>query len=180
MSTRATYTFIDEHDTIHVYKHHDGYPTGALDAIGLAFPYAWTLPRFEADDFAAAFVAGNKVPSFLSDELAKALNALYSQAKVNNFDFGTVIHFNLNVETASYMVSPHSKGGGVRLIAETDIKEAVSGDCEYRYEIYAKNGVVYVKGIELYGDEKVLFDLPYDEAMVWAKMKEAEPDEDED
>jgi len=60
MSTRAVYTFIQDGEAHHVYKHHDGYPSGAADAIANALPLAWPLPRFEADEFAAAFVAGNK------------------------------------------------------------------------------------------------------------------------
>ncbi len=61
MSTRAVYTFIDkDRPTYHVYKHHDGYARGAAEALAKAIPFAWKLPRFEADDFAAAFVAGNK------------------------------------------------------------------------------------------------------------------------
>lgn len=63
MSTRAAYTFIDregQDGTHHVYKHHDGYPSGALKAITAALRFAWDLPRFEADEFAAAFVAANK------------------------------------------------------------------------------------------------------------------------
>lgn len=65
MSTRAVYTFIgcaefDRGERHHVYKHCDGYPSGAADAIAAAIPLAWPLPRFEADEFAAAFVAGNK------------------------------------------------------------------------------------------------------------------------
>ncbi len=62
MSTRAMYTFKDEHTTVHVYKHSDGYPEGpgALSAIASACDYAWPLPRFEADEFAAAFVAATK------------------------------------------------------------------------------------------------------------------------
>ncbi len=60
MSTRALYTFKDEHGTFHVYKHHDGYPSGAIAHIEAAKPHAWALPRFEADEFAAAFVTGNK------------------------------------------------------------------------------------------------------------------------
>lgn len=60
MSTRAVYIFKDETDKIAVYKHHDGYPSGALDAINNALALAWPLPRFEADEFAAAFVAANK------------------------------------------------------------------------------------------------------------------------
>lgn len=60
MSTRAVYTFKDERQTFHVYKHHDGYPSGAIQWIEKAIPYAWKLPRFEASDFSAAFIAGNK------------------------------------------------------------------------------------------------------------------------
>lgn len=64
MSTRALYTFTDEqfgeHHEYHVYKHHDGYPTGALEAIENALANAWKLPRFEADEFAAAFISANK------------------------------------------------------------------------------------------------------------------------
>jgi hypothetical protein len=61
MSTRAVYTFIDKDSTFHVYKHHDGYPYGALRFIEKAKDYAFPLPRFEADEFAAAFIAANKV-----------------------------------------------------------------------------------------------------------------------
>lgn len=60
MSTRAVYTFIDGEDSYPVYKHHDGYPSGAAQWIAAALPYAWPLPRFEAAEFAAAFIAGNK------------------------------------------------------------------------------------------------------------------------
>lgn len=60
MSTRAVITFVDERDSFHVYKHSDGYPDDVLPAIGSAIDMAWPLPRFEAADFAAAFVAANK------------------------------------------------------------------------------------------------------------------------
>lgn len=60
MSTRAVYSFIDEHETHHVYKHHDGYPKGAAEFIEKAKIQAWPFPRFEASDFGAAFVATNK------------------------------------------------------------------------------------------------------------------------
>ena len=75
MSTRACYTFCDPNGSrYHVYKHHDGYPyhgqRSAIDGVlsecgGLVWienakPFAWELPRFEADDYAAAFVAANK------------------------------------------------------------------------------------------------------------------------
>lgn len=63
MSTRALYTFADDDGEYHVYKHHDGYPEGehgGINTIKKALLKAWPLPRFEADDFAAAFVAANK------------------------------------------------------------------------------------------------------------------------
>lgn len=60
MGTRAVYSFSDDRGTHHVYKHWDGYPAGAFDFITKAIALAWPLPRFEADDFAAAFVAANK------------------------------------------------------------------------------------------------------------------------
>jgi hypothetical protein len=60
MSTRACYIFRDEDDTCTVYVHHDGYPEGAAEKFVKALPLAWPLPRYEALDFAAAFIAGNK------------------------------------------------------------------------------------------------------------------------
>lgn len=62
MSTRALFSFKDSDSLITVYKHYDGYPEkrGAYGFIAKAVGFAWELPRFEADDFAAAFVAANK------------------------------------------------------------------------------------------------------------------------
>jgi hypothetical protein len=60
MSTRATYEFVDQYGSHTVYKHHDGYPEGGLQWIYKALEFAWPLPRFEADDFGAAFIAANK------------------------------------------------------------------------------------------------------------------------
>ena len=60
MSTRACYIFKDQYDAVCVYKHHDGYPEGAKEHIAKALEFAFPLPRFEADEFGAAFVAANK------------------------------------------------------------------------------------------------------------------------
>lgn len=60
MSTRAVYTFTNGKEEYHVFKHHDGYPSGAAEFIEKAISLAWALPRFEPDEFAAAFVAANK------------------------------------------------------------------------------------------------------------------------
>ena len=63
MSTRAVLTFVDTDNQFHVYKHGDGFPGGKWGQIAClkrALAYAFPLPRFEADDFAAAYVAANK------------------------------------------------------------------------------------------------------------------------
>lgn len=60
MSTRACYSFTDDYQTFHVYKHHDGYPKGAAEAIAKGMAMAWEMPRFEASDAGAAFVAANR------------------------------------------------------------------------------------------------------------------------
>lgn len=63
MSTRSVISFHDKDEqktTFHVYKHCDGYPEGIWDALNLAKPFAWEWPRYEAMEFAAAFVRGNK------------------------------------------------------------------------------------------------------------------------
>lgn len=64
MSTRAVYTFRDimnDGEQYHVYKHHDGYPQGAMQWIRNAIPFAWQTPRFEPSEFACAFICGNKM-----------------------------------------------------------------------------------------------------------------------
>ena len=60
MGTRAVYFFEDDSGMYGVYKHYDGYPQGAAQHIEAAKDWAWKFPRFEADEFAAAFVAANK------------------------------------------------------------------------------------------------------------------------
>lgn len=60
MSTRATITVADKHDSFDIYQHHDGYPDGPhglVRHIAMARRLAWDLPRFEAADFAAAIIA---------------------------------------------------------------------------------------------------------------------------
>ena len=60
MGTRAVYFFEDDGGMYGVYKHYDGYPQGAASHIEAAKDWAWKFPRFEADEFASAFVAANK------------------------------------------------------------------------------------------------------------------------
>lgn len=63
MSTRATIQVSDIDGEHTLYRHHDGYPDtehGVLATLRQALPFAWPLPRFEADEFAAAIVAAWK------------------------------------------------------------------------------------------------------------------------
>lgn len=64
MGTRSIWTFKDTFQTppVHVYVHYDGYPTGAAGYLEktLESGRVWPLPRYEADEFAAGFVAAIK------------------------------------------------------------------------------------------------------------------------
>ena len=65
MSTRAVYTFIDDEEKFSVYNHWDNYPEntkgyGAYAFIESAKKFAWDLPRFEASEFATAFIRAIK------------------------------------------------------------------------------------------------------------------------
>ena len=109
MSTRAMYQFKDERGIYTVYKHHDGYPEGAAGFLKKTLSHAWKLPRFEADEFAAAFISANKRGSFESQ-----YHYIGWPHKMDDYDFG----------------------GGIRLVAKSGKnawKEAA--DIEYRYLI---------------------------------------------
>ena len=117
MSTRAIYTFKDDASTIHVYKHHDGYPEGAAQHLESAKAYAWALPRFEADEFAGAFVAACKAEAKESRDEYTKKTGQSAKALGDNFT-----------------------GGGIRLIGVSPEGKAIqphrfAGDVEYRYEI---------------------------------------------
>lgn len=65
MSTRCTITVRDrkgDNESFSVYRHQDGYPEYVVPDLKQALSYAWPLPRFEADDFAAAIIAAFKKP----------------------------------------------------------------------------------------------------------------------
>ena len=63
MSTRCTISVKDDDGVYFIYRHHDGYPNGEHGVpatLVKALEFAWPLPRFEADDFAAAIVGAWK------------------------------------------------------------------------------------------------------------------------
>jgi hypothetical protein len=57
MGTRTCITFTDSDSSHSVYQHYDGYPSNVADNLHHTIRNAWPLPRFEADEFAAAYVA---------------------------------------------------------------------------------------------------------------------------
>lgn len=61
MGTRAVFTFKDEDQSYSVYTQYDGSPEGAAYYLTNILTAAWQLPRFEPDEFAAAFIAANKL-----------------------------------------------------------------------------------------------------------------------
>jgi hypothetical protein len=61
MGTRAVIEVRDESGTFSVYQHWDGYPDSVKGQLQKARGWAWALPRFEADEYAAAYIAANKL-----------------------------------------------------------------------------------------------------------------------
>lgn len=128
MSTRALYTFRSEDgsEEFHVYKHHDGYPTGAADAIVAALEFAWPLPRYEADEFAAAFVAANK-SHWISEEL-RLLRKLENEPDAK-------AAFDLRMQIGRARHYGENDGGGVRLMPSGTFDDVAPQDLEFRYVI---------------------------------------------
>lgn len=65
MSTRCTVTFVDDGGKFSIYQHCDGYPDGEHGVVAavqgvINSGKAWELPRFEADEFGATYVAVHK------------------------------------------------------------------------------------------------------------------------
>jgi len=171
MSTRAVYTFIDPElpqNTYHVYKHHDGYPTGAAIAIANAQPYAWPLGRFEADEFAAAFVAGNK-SSYMREELEI----------LRKLEAGDDVELRDRLEHVR-RYGRQMQGGGVRLMHSGSVYAVAPGDIEWRYEITSKKGALHVTcyctsfwEVRSRKNEKREFKGTFEAFKAWALKREA-------
>lgn len=57
MSTRCNVVIRDGYGrAMQLYRHADGYPESVIPDLKDVLPFAWDLPRFEADDFSAAIV----------------------------------------------------------------------------------------------------------------------------
>lgn len=149
MSTRAIYTFREPRpfdgcpDSYHVYKHHDGYPEGAVTFIRAALDHAWILPRFEADDFAAAFVAANKPsPAQRAAEYRETASEVYAKDRARAKALRDLAGRVEGEHVESY------QGGGVRLMPCGKWQDVAPRDIEYRYEISLKDGELHIRAFE--------------------------------
>ncbi len=126
MSTRALYTFKGEEGHYNIYKHHDGYPSGAMQTLQATIDwFAWKLPRYESDEFAAAFCAAAK-----SYYLIQA-----TESDKNRKEF-------LKGYGPQGTYRPHT-GGGARVMPQGDpmlVAEKYCSDIDYRYEISLEEG----------------------------------------
>ena len=130
MSTRALYTFKGNEGDWNVYKHHDGYVSGAARTIKMAIDlFAWPLPRYESDAFATAFIAAGKFGSWI--ETTEQLLEWWADYGVN----GQYKKFGSN-------------GGGVRMMPQGDPTLVACKNCsdiEYRYEVWQAKTKLHVK-----------------------------------
>ena len=154
MSTRACYRFIPENGpndwpgVVTVYKHHDGYPSGAAKAIENALDYAWKLPRFEADEFAAAFVAGNKTS-------VSSIRARYEQHAVDAEKRAKTDMEYAKADMARYyrrLKQDAEAGGGIRLVPYEglDAYQRFASDIAYLYDIRCEKGKLRVRAYTTY------------------------------
>jgi hypothetical protein len=146
MSTRACYRFFplngpnDWPGVVTVYRHHDGYPSGAAKAIEAALPHAWPLPRFEPDDFAAAFVRANKMSAvdWAAHYAEQAENEIEAEQKAWLLE-----------HAQKYRTDPGyigCSGGNVRLVPYEGLDgyQRFAGDIAYLYDIRCENGKIRV------------------------------------
>ena len=176
MSTRGVYSFKDEYGTYHVYRHSDNYPTGAAIALKNALVLAWQLPRYEADEMAAGFVAANKLPYWCDETILNGIQKTRKMKSRGNFLQNTD---RITIE----LLNPYPEsdlaggGGGIRLLKTGNVQDIAPRDIEYRYEIYQGNDQgLRVKAFETsYWEEKkdeMIFDCRLEQFTKEAKKYE--------
>ena len=150
MSTRACYRFFPENGpndwpgVVTVYRHHDGYPSGAAKAIEAALDHAWKLPRFEPDEFAAGFVTANKCPHSRANQQRN-----YEALAVEAAEKAKTDPELAKLGMASYyrkLAKNVDGGGSVRLVPYEglDAYQRFAGDIAYLYDIRCENGKIRV------------------------------------
>ena len=102
-------------------------------------PHAWPLPRFEPDEFAAAFVRGNKKSA---EDYASEYEAEAEKATDEDKPY--------LLDTANkYRTDPSYRGccgGGLRLVPYEglDAYQRFAGDIAYLYDVRCENGKIRV------------------------------------
>lgn len=116
MGTHAIFTVTDEDGSFHVFKHSDGYERGAADTLrGVIELHGWELPRFEADEFAAAIATSIKA-EYLMKELEFWRAGNIGKAK----------------EYQRIYNQPSNRGGSARLVTSEEVE---AWSVEYHYKI---------------------------------------------
>ena len=121
MSTQAIYKFVDESGMSRVFKHWDNYPEGAALFLNKAKELAWPLPRFEADEFAAAFIAANKTRAgdlrVLDGDQTWNVDYIYKVSKGHDGNLHVDI-FELDWKTGDYVFRGGSKLDDIKVLGE--------------------------------------------------------------
>jgi hypothetical protein len=129
MSTRGLYTFIDSDNTrLNVFKHWDNYPEGAYPFIQNALALAWDLPRFEADEFGAAFIASNKK--------GEGDLRLLNEASTNGDILGIEYHYLITSEGKRLKVITKDLYNNTELPIVYITKDSIQIDSDERQERY--------------------------------------------
>ena len=145
MSTRACYRFIgrpgDHAEVVTVYKRSDGYPEGAVCWISKALDFAWPLPRFEADEFAAAFIAANK-------KSARQRHAEYLAKAEREADPQIKAHLQRSAEewTPGGRYALACVGGDLRVVNQPgrEAFKSYATDIEFLYDVTVKGEALHV------------------------------------
>jgi hypothetical protein len=142
MSTRACYRFVDpaSSEVVTIYKHHDGYPEGAVCWITKALDYAWRLARFEADEFAAAFVAANK------DSAQNKRREYLDRAERESDPTRKAALLQIADDWRPNGRYAAMNGGGVRIVNQPglDAFKAFAPDIAYLYDVTVKDGALLI------------------------------------
>ncbi len=127
MSTHAIVQFKDEEGIVSVFKHSDGNPRWIGQHLKEALEYAWELPRFEANEFAAAFVTACKLA--------------HKKIIDENTEWCLQQGHTPNHRTA---------GGEIRIVPRSDaLAWQWAGDSQYRYLVESKKNQLTVTAWEI-------------------------------
>ena len=148
MSTRGQFTFMDEKNCehYHIYKQSDTYILGALRSIINALPYSFGLERFEASEFACAFIAANKSNRHqrLAEAASKAIDAQLKDIPYTSLSEHTI---QLDIDW-TMMPKPINQGGGEVYMLGTshNWQDFAKLGIEYHYEVYSMRERIMVCG----------------------------------